>query len=842
VLEYIPRYGQRLADEVRKWGRWVKEQAEKELAEFYPKDPDGATPIAYLWARAVTCEGPGCGVEVPLVRSLWLAKKGSRSVALRLVPNRAARRVDFEIVAEAKAKDVGEGTVKRGSATCPCCGYTTPVASVRKQLKERRGGAADARLFCVVTTRPGQEGRYYRLPNERDLEAVREAEKELARRKKEHKETLGLVPDEQISLNEIRRISVPLYGMTTWGDLWSPRQNLVAITLSRLVRQVSFYFQGDQLGLGVAVQTCLAMAANKSADYNSSLCTWHYQNREKVRNTFARQAIPMVWDFVEVAPFATGSGNWSGLLDWTLLALEGQPGFTAQGQVGWASAVEHPLPSDSVHAFITDPPYYDAIPYAHLSDFFYVRFRRNLAGPHDELFAKDQSPKDQEIVVDRPHQLSSSTHDIAFYERELTRAFAEGRRVLRPDGIGTIVFASKTTASWEAILQAVLDAGWTITGSWPIDTEMANKVAAQGQARLMSSVHLVCRSRSTDDTGDWRTVLAELPRRIHDWMPRLASEGVIGADAIFACLGPALEIFSRYSRVEKASGEAVSLRDYLEQVWAAVAREALSMIFAGADATGFDPDARLTAMWFWTLSTGASGNGAPEAEDEAAEEDDEEGGKAAKVSGYVLEYDAARKIAQGLGAKLEQLTTVVQVKGDKARLLPVSERARGLFGKAEAKGPARPAKKHRQKDLFAEGGGDAASTKAWSSSPTAAARRCGASSSRTASAATRGSGSWRRRCRRCTRRAARRSAGWTACWGGRKGWASDARRRHRSAQFLRSATGADRSTTDNTSRFAGRCGNGIAQALVQGRDAPRGPARGPPAGRLRVRRPSRPGA
>jgi hypothetical protein len=199
--------------------------------------------------------------------------------------------------------------------------------------------------------------------------------------------------------------------------------------------------------------------------------------------------------------------------------------------------------------------------------------------------------------------------------------------------------------------------------------------------------------------------LTELPKRIHEWIPRLAQEGIVGADAIFACLGPALEIFSRYSRVEKASGERVELREYLEHVWAAVAKEALSMIFAGADATGFDPDARLTAMWFWTLSTGSGGNGDATDDDEGeGEAEDEDSARPAKVSGYVLEYDAARKIAQGLGAHLEQLTHVVAVKGDKARLLPVSERAKYLFGKDEGKAPARRGKKPRQRGLFDEPG------------------------------------------------------------------------------------------------------------------------------------------
>jgi hypothetical protein len=205
------------------------------------------------------------------------------------------------------------------------------------------------------------------------------------------------------------------------------------------------------------------------------------------------------------------------------------------------------------------------------------------------------------------------------------------------------------------------------------------------------------------DVGDWRDVLAELPRRIHEWMPRLAEEGVMGADAIFACLGPALEIFSRYSRVEKSSGEAVPLREYLEQVWAAVSKEALSMIFKDADTAGLEPDARLTAMWLWTLGGGAPDTAPVPAEEE--EVDDEESGKSAKPAGFVLEFDAARKIAQGLGVHLEKASSVVEVKGDTARLLSVAERTKHLFGKEaeDEGGKARRKKKEAaQRSLFAE--------------------------------------------------------------------------------------------------------------------------------------------
>ncbi|MDY3563020.1 hypothetical protein R5W23_004503 [Gemmata sp. JC673] len=206
--------------------------------------------------------------------------------------------------------------------------------------------------------------------------------------------------------------------------------------------------------------------------------------------------------------------------------------------------------------------------------------------------------------------------------------------------------------------------------------------------------------------GDWRDVLSELPKRMHEWMPRLSSEGVVGADAIFACLGPALEIFSRYSRVEKSNGDPVPLKEYLEHVWAAVSKEAISTIFRDADASGLEPDARLTAVWLWTIGGGAKPT--PEKANEEDEEDaeEEDAPKAAKVTGFSLEFDAARKIAQGLGIHLEKSESIVEVKGEKARLLSVAERTKHLFGKnaKETEAKPAPAKKKKQvtRSLFEE--------------------------------------------------------------------------------------------------------------------------------------------
>ena len=697
VLEYIPRYGQTLADEVRKWGEWIKIEAEKELGQFYPKDPDGAVPIAYLWARTITCEGPGCGAEVPLMRSLWLAKKSRRSVALKFIPDREKRGVDFEIIEEANAKEVGEGTVRRGSATCPVCGYTTPVASVRKNLKARRGGAADARLFCVVTTRPGQQGRFYRLPTERDLEAVRRAAEELERRKAEHTGELSLVPDEPLPPHGTLGFRVQLYGMQEWGALFTSRQALALTTLARLVREAGRRLAAEHdAGMAEAAQTCLALSASRQSDYTSSLCSWHLTG-EKINHTFGRQALPMIWDFTEVVPLSESSGGFSGALGWVALICE-KSALSLFGHVGSSDATLHPLPDDAAQVFFTDPPYYDAVPYADLSDFFYVWLRRTIGDAHSVILSEQLAPKNNECIVDEV-----KGKDNAYFEANMALAMAEGRRILAPDGIGVVVFAHKSTSGWEAMLQAMINAGWTFTGSWPIDTEMGTRLRAMDSAALASSIHLICRPRENpdgtvteDDVGDWRDVLSELPQRIHAWLPGLAAQGVVGADAIFSCLGPALEIYSRYSRVEKASGEVVSLKEYLEEVWAAVSREALGMIFEGADGSGLEEDARLTAMWLWTLSTGGNGGSFDDHGSQVGDAEEGGSGKRGKMAGFVLEYDAARKIAQGLGAHLETLSTLVEVKGGKARLLPVSERTPYLFGQGS---PAVKKERKKKKEL-----------------------------------------------------------------------------------------------------------------------------------------------
>lgn len=705
VLEYIPKYGQRLADEVRKWGQWVKEEAEKELGEFYPKDPDGATPIAYLWARTVQCEGPGCGATIPLIRSLWLARKGNRSTILKILPNVQNKEVDFQIIQDAKINDITEGTIRRGSIECPMpmCGFITESASVKQQLKKKKGGVIDARLLCVITVKPNLPGRFYRLPTNDDLIAIKKASQELENNRNNESKGTSLVPDEPYpdeTASGALSTSV-LYGLLNWGALFSDRQILALVTLSKLLERLNNELQN--LPLKEPLLTCLALAIDKVAQYNSSLCRWK-PTGENLVDTFGRQALPMVYDFAETNIFGGASGDFEGIVEWIVEALSLNSNFLlgSNGLIEKSCATKHLLPDSFAQVFFTDPPYYDAIAYGDLSDFFYVWLKRSLKFVHPSLFTTNLVDKTNEIVhLSKRFKGPYSHKTKEYFEKKMTEALSEGKRVLNLLGIGVVVFAHKSTSGWEAQLQAMIDSEWCICGSWPIDTEMGTRMNAMGTASLASSIHLVCRprNRETPNIGDWRDVLQELPKRIHEWMPRLAAEGVVGADAIFACLGPALEIFSRYSRVEKASGEQVKLKDYLEHVWAAVAKEALNMIFTDADVTEFEEDARLTAMWLWTLTAGATGsnNSTEEDLDEAENEDDESDNTPAKPTGFILEFDAARKIAQGLGAHLENLTSLIEIKKDKARLLPVFERSRYLFGKQEEKSSEK-GKKRTKKD------------------------------------------------------------------------------------------------------------------------------------------------
>ena len=589
MLEEVPRHGPELVDGLRRAGAGIRTAAESKLASLYPADPDGATPIACLWARTVRCEAHGCGAEIPLLRSMWLSRRAERKRALRAKLTRAAGEapgVEFEVFEPRRDSEVRGGTITRGKASCICCGAVLPPERVRAQLVAQRGGAdvafdedgtriGGAMMTAVVTVRPSEKGRHYRPPNGGDYAAVRESQRRLQSILEEWqhggKQGLCPVPDEPSPAggdsSASRAFAVRKYGMTTFGDLFTARQKVALVTLGHLTSDLERH--GEPL----------ALALTRSANTGCALCRWQ-TTRETLEGAHSRQALSMTWDFGEGNPLSESTGGYSDAVEWIRKVVDAWP-MSGSGRSAIADAARHPLPDASASVWFTDPPYYDAVLYADLSDFYFVWLKRVLPGhpllqdPFDP--ANALTPKGRETVQDETRKVDGQPKSREWFEDAMAQAFAEGRRVLSEDGIGSLVLAHESSdGSSDALLSGMIRGGWTITGSWPIATETIPAVQARDSAGLVTSLHLVCRPRSeVASTGDWADVRSELLHRLEEWMQRLQAEGVRGADLIFACIGPALEVFSRYSRVETAAGREIGLSEYLEVFREAAGRESL---------------------------------------------------------------------------------------------------------------------------------------------------------------------------------------------------------------------------------------------------------------------------
>ena len=705
MLEDIPRHGSKLADELRRVGGEIKAAAEKELADLYPADPDGATPIAYLWARTVRCEAPNCGAEIPLMRSFWLCKKAARKRALRYQverPEGETPEVTFEVFEPRRDGEVPSGSVTRARATCLCCGAVLPPERVRAQLAAERGGAdvvfdaagqriGGARMTAAVTLRPGASGRHYRLPTQADYAAVRRAQDRMARVLAEWerggRQGLCPVPDEPLPPIGTLGFRVQRYGMVQWGDLFTARQKTALAALGRAVQATA------------TVKRPLSLSIGKLADLANTICPWE-PNAECPRNVLSNGRLKPAWDFAEGVVISEASGGFLTCIENLAKGVESVTGVPLAGQSQIAAAQQSPLPDGVAAVWFTDPPYYDAIPYADLSDFFFTWYRRIVpehVGP-DPFDQKNRlTPKALEAVHDEARRVDGQPKDRVSFENAMARAFSDGQHVVRDCGIASVVFAHKTTEGWEALLSGMTHGGWTITGSWPVATEQAHRLRARDSAALATSVHLVCRPRPEDAAvGDWADVLRELPVRVAGWMDRLQAEGIRGADLVFACIGPALEIFSRYRAVETADGRTVGLPEYLEKVWEVVGRTALENVLGAAEAKArnglagaLEEDARLTALFLWTLQATTDDETRDPADDDGApadaDDESEDDGSAGKAKGFSLVFDVVRRFAQPLGIDLPKWEKrTIETKKGVVRLLPVAERAKQLFGERGA--------------------------------------------------------------------------------------------------------------------------------------------------------------
>lgn len=591
-----------LLEDVKKWGNWVLEEAKKEIGRFYPLDPDGGIPVGYIWARTVRCKNPACGAEIPLMRQTWLAKKENRKIAMKIIS--AGSRVEFK-VAQGKEIDFDpdNGTVARAKVVCPCCGSGLTENELRKEFQEGRAGQ---RMVAVVLHHPGRQGKTYRVATEEDIVVFKEAERHLEKKRKELQERWGFdpIPDEPLPPKGTLGFRIQGYGMLRWGDLFNSRQKLALITFAEKVRQARKMMLGEgyEEEYARAVVTYLALGVDRLADFGSVLCVLNVTGGRGVVHTFGRQALPMAWDYIESNSFNPIAAGWPTACEKNEKWIQHASQVTfASATVMQLSATSLPYPDNHFDAVVTDPPYYDNVPYSYLSDFFYVWLKRTVGDLYPELFATPLTPKSEEIVA-----YSNGNGGVEagkkFFEEMIARAFREICRVLKPDGIAVIVFAHKTTEAWETIINALLASGLYLTASWPIDTEMQGRLRAKESAALASSIYMVCRKRVSKETAYFSEIKAELEQRIHIKLNQFWNDGIGGSDLFISAIGPALEVFGRYERVETYSGETVSAKELLEYVRRIVSEYALSKILNSANLGGVDAETRFYLLWRWTYN------------------------------------------------------------------------------------------------------------------------------------------------------------------------------------------------------------------------------------------------
>ncbi len=637
-----------LLDDVKRWGQWVLQEAKKELECFYPVGSNGERPVGFIWARTVRCQNPSCRAEIPLMRQTWLINKPNKKLALRLVLHQG--RVDFELAEDAAIDfDPEIGRVARAKVICPCCGSGLTDKKVRAQFQ---AGQAGERMVAVVAHRPGQSGKLYRLASEDDMQVFTAAATALKAKREALYAQWGLdpVPDEQIQMTGRGQISTPIYGMTAFGHLFNQRQLLALITFTEKVRlahtQMCRYGYAEDYAK--AVTTYLALTVNMQAAFCNVLARWE-NTSEAIKHLYGRQALGMLWDYVECNPFSNSSGSLETGREYQFKVIQhcaqtGRPATIVQ-----TSATTLPYPDNFFDAVITDPPYYDNVPYSHLSDFFYVWLKRSVGYLYPELFMTPLTPKQLECVQD-PARHGSKQKAKEFFEETLTQAFCEMYRVLKPEGIAVIVYAHKSTEGWETVINALLRSGLYLTAAWPLNTEMHTRLNSQETASLASSIYMVCRKRAKHETAYYEDIRDTMKTRIYQKLDQFWKEGIGGSDFFIAAIGPALEVFGRYENVKTYAGEEVSVLKLLEEIRKTVSEYAIQKILKNGHSGTIDPETRFYLLWRWTYQN------------------------------RLLPFDEARKLATAVGIELSNYWDggFIQKEKENIRLLGPTQRAANL--------------------------------------------------------------------------------------------------------------------------------------------------------------------
>ncbi|MBL8809843.1 MAG: DUF1156 domain-containing protein, partial [Planctomycetaceae bacterium] len=610
-----------LAWHVRAWGQWVHDRARRELAQYYPtyadfeplvKDKiayepqpmrlvplkeDGTADIeslnaeftqeyledkrnprwvakpavAYLWARTVTCKN--CRTSVPLLKTRWLCKKANKRILLEIVPNTSNTGVSFRVennvpvkggnAAQRREHDkrLGAGTMSRSGAKCPCCPAIMTMEDIR--LEGKAGNLGTVMTAVVVDASSGKD---YRRPTDHELVA---AEPSLEQVQAAFRDVPYGIPDEPTpaggGTGAGRAFSVQGYGLMKWRDLFTSRQQtaLGHIVSATLCTHDALRHDGYLSEWSEAVLAYLAVVIDKVADYNSTVCVWH-RPHEKIAHTFTRFALPITWDFSEIPPTNDVGGAYLAQLDWSCRYIAHALNAAKDAESPHAAnRSATTITQGTLDAIVTDPPYYDAIPYSDLMDFFYIWLRRSMRGISpsiDEAFSSQLSPKwdheanDGELIDDCSRHGNDASLSKKIYEDGMAQVFRSCWNSLKPEGRLVVVFANKQPDAWETLVSAIIRAGFVVDGSWPIQTEMTTRMRAKTSAALASSVWLVAKKRAVTSRAGWdNNVLEEMKKNVAVKLHAFWDAGIHGPDFVWAATGPAMEAYSKYPVVRKAN-------------------------------------------------------------------------------------------------------------------------------------------------------------------------------------------------------------------------------------------------------------------------------------------------
>jgi adenine-specific DNA methylase len=675
----------RLAHDIEKWGNWVFERAKQELEKFHVSMGDKRRPIAYLWARTVRCRNPSCGAEIPLIRKLSIVDKPKRKIALKLVGDKKSKQVRIEIAHGRKVDfDTARGTMMYGTVECPVCKLSFKSSYLREEAMAARMGE---RMIAVIEPGPTGTRSSYRVPEDADFNGFAEAARYLGKKLQSLKTTTTPLPEEPIPTPIAEgtekgtpffvHLQVVNYGIRNWGQLFNSRQALALLTFSGLVRKAydEVLTETDDVEYAKAVTLYLALTMDSMAHYLSNSSTWLSEGMISV--FIQGQAIPFRWDYGESNPLGERVGTWRYALNQTTEVVRKICEIPMEpGTVYCSSSTRLPFANESIDAVVTDPPYYDAIPYSDLSDFFYVWLKRAIGDLFPEFFSTPLTPKSPEIIQNtslmrRVKSIDAAkspvVKDKSYFENEMTKVLKEVHRVLRPSGICAVLYAHKAIVAWESLIKAIINSGFKVTASWPLHTERTTRLRAHESAVLASSVWLICRKRDPEEgVGSWKKVQTELDRKVKERLDFFIKEGMKGADALVSAIGPALEVFGQYERVEKVTGEPVEISDFLDKVHEVVAQHALSTVLAEQELGNVDAPTAFYVLWKWTFEPAVQNGRLANSETKA------------KGNGnhILVPFDDALKIARSVGADPEILLKMRILKQEKeyVRLLGPNER------------------------------------------------------------------------------------------------------------------------------------------------------------------------